>query len=86
MMEDLAHQFRRLPPEYGPTDCWWWEASPLDKDRVRWHLEEMRDKGVAGTWFYPRFMGAEPMASVPPYWTEEWWNYARSRRGKTGSR
>ena len=44
---------------------------------MRWQLEEMSEKGIAGTWFYPRFTSGEPLASDPPYWTEEWWDFVR---------
>ena len=76
-MEALVRQFRTPPREYGPIDCWWWEAGHLDREKMRWQLEEMNDKGVAGTWFYPRFVSGEPMASDPPYWTDEWWDFTR---------
>ena len=75
--EELARLFRRPPREYGPIDCWWWEAGPLDRERMRWQLEEMNEKGIAGTWYYPRFTSGEPLASDPPYWTEEWWDFVR---------
>ena len=75
--EALARRFRRPAREYGPIDCWWWEAGRLDKERMRWQLEEMNEKGIAGTWFYPRFTLGEPLASDPPYWTEEWWDFVR---------
>jgi len=73
----LRHQFSSPPLEYGPIDCWWWEAAHLDKERMRWQLEEMKEKGVAGTWFYPRFVFDQPLRSDPPYWTEEWWDFNR---------
>ena len=75
--EELARLFRRPPREYGPIDCWWWEAGPLDRERMRWQLEEMNEKGIAGTWYYPRFTSGEPLASDPPFWTEEWWDFVR---------
>ena len=74
--EELVRQFLSPPREYGPIDCWWWEAGHLDKEKLRWQLEEMNEKGVAGTWFYPRFV-VEPLRSDPPYWTEEWWDFTR---------
>ena len=44
---------------------------------MRWQLEEMNGKGIAGTWYYPRFTSGEPLASDPPFWTEEWWDFVR---------
>ncbi|MBC8229966.1 hypothetical protein H8E77_10515, partial [bacterium] len=63
--------------EYGPIDCWWWEAGHLDKERMRWQLEDMKEKGVAGTWYYPRFVYGQPLSSDPHYWTEEWWDFTK---------
>lgn len=75
--ETLRRQFLNPAREYGPIDCWWWEAGQLDKERMRWQLEEMNAKGVAGTWFYPRFVGDEPLSSDPGYWTQKWWDFTR---------
>ena len=75
--ETLLHQFRNPPSDYGPIDCWWWEAGHLDREKMRWQLEEMKEKGVAGTWFYPRFVYGQPLSSDPPYWTEEWWDFTK---------
>jgi hypothetical protein len=50
---ELLHQFRNPPTEYGPIDCWWWEAGHLDQARMRWQLEDMKEKGVAGTRYLP---------------------------------
>jgi len=75
--EQLLSQFRNPPTEYGPIDCWWWEAGHLDKKRMRWQLEEMKEKGVSGTWYYPRFVFGQPLSSEPHYWTEGWWEFTR---------
>lgn len=75
--EELLRQFRNPSCEYGPIDCWWWEADHLSKERLRWQLEEMKKKGIAGVWFYPRFVYKEPLSSDPPYWTREWWDFVR---------
>lgn len=75
--EALLEQFRNPPFDYGPIDCWWWEAGRLDKEKIRWQLEEMKEKGVAGTWYYPRFVYDQPLRSDPRYWSDEWWEFTR---------
>ncbi len=75
--EALLSRFAQPPNEYGPIDCWWWEAARVKKDKIRWQLEELKDKGVAGTWYYPRWLYQEPLRSDPPYWSEEWWSLMR---------
>ena len=73
-LDELKRGFAKPRAEYGPIDCWWWEAARLDKEKMRWQLEELKDKGVAGTWYYPRYIGEEDLACRPRYWTEEWWD------------
>jgi hypothetical protein len=73
----LLEGFRNPSAEYGEIDCWWWEAGHLTEEKMRWELEELKDKGLAGTFLYPRYINNEPLRSDPPYWTEEWWERVR---------
>src|SRR5689334_11753304 len=43
-------KFAAPDQEYRPIDCWWWDGAPLDRERLRWQLEDMHAKGVGGTW------------------------------------
>ncbi len=76
-LAEVERQFRDPPARYGPVDCWWWEAARLDRARLREQLESLKEQGVSGTWFYPRWVGGEPLRSDPPYWSEEWWDLTR---------
>ena len=67
----LLSRFSQPPDAYGPIDCWWWEAARVTKDKITWQLEELKDKGVAGTWYYARWLYQEPLRSDPPYWSEK---------------
>ena len=58
-------------------DCWWWEAGELDREKMRWQLEEMKRKGVSGTWYYPRLFDGHPLQGEPAYWSDEWWEMFR---------
>lgn len=75
--DTLAETFQDPPARYGPIDGYWWEGGQLDQDRLRWQLEELKDKGIAGTWFYARFLGGEPLGSDPGYFSDEWWDFTR---------
>ncbi len=75
--EALLEGFRRPSDDYGEIDSWWWEAGHLTEEKMRWQLEELKEKGLAGTWLYPRFLYNEPLGSDPPYWTEGWWERVR---------
>ncbi|MCY3762177.1 MAG: hypothetical protein OXH50_13080, partial [Gemmatimonadetes bacterium] len=52
-------------------------AARLDRARLREQLESLKEQGVSGTWFYPRWVGGEPLRSDPPCWSEEWWDLTR---------
>jgi hypothetical protein len=75
--DELARLFVDPPAEYGPIDGWWWEAGRLDREKMRWQLEELKDKGIAGTWFYARYLYGEPLGSDPAYFSDGWWDYTR---------
>ena len=69
---DLLALFRDPPAEYGDFATWFWETGTLTRERITWQLEQMKAAGVSGTWYYPRFVGTEPMATDPPYWSGGW--------------
>ena len=69
---DLLSLFRDPPAEYGDFATWFWETGTLTRERITWQLEQMKAAGVSGTWYYPRFVGTEPLATDPPYWSDEW--------------
>lgn len=69
---DLLALFRDPPAEYGDFATWFWETGTLTRERITWQLEQMKAAGVSGTWYYPRFVGTEPLAPDPPYWSDEW--------------
>src|SRR5580704_17994784 len=73
----LIKIFKAPPLEYATIDNWWWEAGRLERGKITWQLQELKDKGSAGTWFYPRWVHGESLTSDPPYWTEKWWDLMR---------
>ena len=75
---NLLEQFCNPPAEYGPVDCWWWDAGKLDKEKITWQLEELKAKGVWATWYYPRFFFEDhPLSCQPHYFSKEWWEFNR---------
>ena len=72
---DLITLFRDPPQEYAPVDCWWWEAGALNEDRMRIQLEEYKEQGIGGTFYYPRFLLGEEHGSDPAYWSDQWWHF-----------
>ena len=75
--DELLELFKNPPREYADVATWSWETGTLDKERLTWQLEELADKGVRGTWFYPRMCRGEPYGTQPAYFTEAWWEFVR---------
>ena len=36
--QSLLGQFADPSSEYGPIDCWWWEAARVSRDKLTWQL------------------------------------------------
>ena len=75
---ELLQQFSNPCSEYGPIDCWWWDAAKLEKEKITLQLEEFKAKGISATWYYPRFFYEnQPLNSQPPYFSKQWWDVNR---------
>ena len=87
---DVLPGFQNPPEGYGEVPFWWWTGDPLDKDRLRWQIEELHQKGIPGMqvnyahqdtqgWAtYP----AEPELFSDPWW--EMWRFVADECGKRG--
>ena len=73
----LRQLFRQPPLDYSDFVTWFWETGDLDKERITWQLEELKKKGVGGTWYYPRYLDGERYGTQPTYFSEEWWEFFR---------
>ena len=73
----LLQLFREPSLDYSDFVTWFWETGELDKERLTWQLEELKKKGVGGTWYYPRYLDGERYGTEPAYFTEEWWEFFR---------
>ena len=72
---ELTRLFSEPPLEYGDLMTYFWECGTLSKEQLTWQLEQLKDKGVSGTWFYPRYVRGEPYGPHPHYWSSEWWEF-----------
>lgn len=68
------------PPEgYGEVAFYWWLGDKLDKKRIRWQLDRLKDRGVMGLQVnYAHsdqggFSFGYTYPSDPPLFSEEWW-------------
>lgn len=75
--QELAQVFSDPPAEYGCVDGWWWDAGRIVKERLTWQLEQLKDKGISGTWFYARYVHGEPLGSDPAYFSDAWWELTK---------
>jgi len=60
-------------PDYarwGEVPLWWWEGDPLSKDRVKWQLETLAEKGVKSVCVIQR----SPMRCRPQSFSNEYWD------------
>ncbi|GEM_PF-1360109 len=75
--DDLASRFREAPPEFSPVPIWWWSGDPIEKERIRFQLEQMAAGGIHNAMILnlapsgPLYGSA---ADEPPFLSEEWWD------------
>ena len=72
---ELARLFADPPLEYSDFMTYFWESGKLSKEQLTWQLEQIREKGVGGSWYYPRYVRGEPYGPHPAYWTDGWWEF-----------
>ena len=58
--DELAQLFAEPPLEYSDFMTYFWESGKLSKKQLTWQLEQIKAKGVGGTWYYPRYVRGEP--------------------------
>ena len=87
---DVLPGFHHPPKGYGEVPFWWWTGDPLDKDRLRWQIEELHAKGIPGmqvnyahqdTSGMPTYP-AEPELFSAPWW--DMWRFVADECGKRG--
>ncbi len=65
--------------EYAPRPLWWWVGEKIEKDRVAWQLDQLKEKGVLHPIVVyshaPRKFSVGKVYQVDPEpFTEEWWD------------
>ena len=75
----LINQFVAPPPEYGEVSFFWWHGDPIEKDKLRWILEQLKDKHICGlqiNYCHSDKGGRQyglTMDSQPPPFSDAWW-------------
>jgi len=76
MSAELVDRFENADVRYGPVPLWWWSGERLERDRLRWQMEQLVSQGV----YQAVVMNLAPtgplygaLADDPPFMSEEWW-------------
>ncbi len=87
---DVLPGFRDPPQGYGEVPFWWWTGDRLEKDRLRWQIEQLHEKGIPGmqvNYAHEDTSGWPTYAAQPEIFSDAWWDVWRfvadecSRRG-----
>jgi hypothetical protein len=79
---DVLPGFQKPPRGYGQVPFYWWVGDKLQKDRLIWQLDKLKEKGICGLQVnYPHFAsmpetgheGWPTCPGDPAVFSEEWW-------------
>ncbi|MEN6601557.1 MAG: glycosyl hydrolase, partial [Bryobacteraceae bacterium] len=76
---DALPGFRNPPPGYGEVPFYWWQGAPLTRERLRWQLDQLKDKRISGLQinYAHSDKGGKVVGltypSDPPLFSESWW-------------
>ncbi len=74
---ELAARFSEPDSTFGPVPIWWWSGARLERDRLRWQMEQMVTGGVTQAVIMslaPRGPLYGSLADDPSFLSEEWWD------------
>jgi len=75
---DLQAIYRSPPAAYGPVPFYWWAGETLERGRIAWQLDQLRDKGVRQTIIsYPHHPDGSSDPGNPPLFSADWWELFR---------
>ena len=75
---DLAAVFERPPDACRPVPFWWWVGEPLERERLRWQLDQLKARGVLGAVIsYNHLPDGRNNPASPAVFSEGWWEIFR---------
>lgn len=78
MNDDIFSEALHPRQEYGPVPFWWWVGESLDRGRLLWQLDRLREKGVLNAVVsYNHHADGTPNRGEPPVFSAEWWELLR---------
>ena len=76
--DGLLELFRTPPATHRPVPFYWWAGGRLERDRLAWQLDQLRDGGVRQVVVsYPHHPDGTSDAGDPAVFTAEWWDLFR---------
>ena len=74
----LLEGFRQPPPDFGPVPFYWWSGEALNRDRIAWQLDRLKEKGIHQVVLsYPHGPEGATDLGTPPLFSTEWWELFR---------
>src|SRR3982751_887435 len=75
-LDQLAQQFATPQKEFSPVPIWWWSGDQLERQRLRWQMEQLITGGIYNLIILnlaptSPLYGSDP--DRPHFLTEEWW-------------
>lgn len=75
---NVKHDFQTPSPYYGPVPFWWWVGEPVERERIRWQLDRLKEKGVLSAIVsYNHHACGAPNRGEPAVFSKEWWQLFR---------
>ena len=67
-----AQQWPTPLPEAKPATRWWWLGSAVDKENLRWTMQQYADHGIGGVEITPIYGVQGNQANNIPYLSDQW--------------
>jgi hypothetical protein len=73
---NIVANFSHPSKDYSPIPIWWWSGERIERERLRWQLEQFAQGGVFNL-IVLNLAPTSPLygcdADDPPFLSEEWW-------------
>lgn len=77
-LQGLKASFKSPPDVFRPVPFYWWVGGPLDRGKMEWQLDRLREKGVFQTVIsYSHGPEGDCDRGDPELFSPEWWDFFR---------
>jgi hypothetical protein len=74
----LRQGFCCPPTAFRPVPFYWWTGEPLNRERISWQLDRLKEKGIFQVIVsYSHGTDGATELGKPPLFSSEWWNLFR---------